>query len=139
RAWPRRRTAWGPGPRAAAVVRGIAEIFRDSDVLRQSREKARLKFLFLHHGWTEARFLSELETRLGQRLTPGVPETPPEDVYRDHVGIHPQKQPGLTYVSIAVLRGRLPSVQLRSLAQLADRYVTGELRSTGMQILLVRN
>src|SRR5262252_4445793 len=32
---------------ALSVVRGITEIFRDSDVLRQDREKARLKFLFL--------------------------------------------------------------------------------------------
>jgi sulfite reductase (ferredoxin) len=60
-------------------------------------------------------------------------------VYRDHVGIHPQKQPGLAYVGIAVLRGRLTSVQLHSVAQLAERYGTGDLRSTGMQNLLVLN
>jgi len=135
----RRLDAFVPWHQAPAVVKGVAEIFRDSDVLRQSREKARLKFLFLHHGWTEARFLAELETRLGQRFAPGVPETPPEDVYRDHVGIHPQKQPGLAYVGIAVLRGRLTSAQLRSVAQLAERYGTGDLRSTGMQNLLVLN
>ena len=135
----RRLDAFVPWHQAPAVVKGVAEIFRDSDVLRQSREKARLKFLFLHHGWTEARFLAALESRLGQRLASGVPETPPEDVYRDHVGIHPQKQPGLAYVGIAVLRGRLTSGQLRAVARLAERYGTGELRSTGMQNLLVLN
>jgi sulfite reductase (ferredoxin) len=135
----RRLDAFVPWHQAPAVVKGIAEIFRDSEVLRQSREKARLKFLFLHHGWTEARFLAALESRLGQRLAPGVPETPPEDVYRDHVGIHPQKQPGLAYVGIAVLRGRLTSGQLHAVARLAERYGTGELRSTGMQNLLVLN
>src|SRR5499427_1670365 len=129
----RRLDAFVPWHQGPAVVKGIAEIFRDSDVLRQSREKARLKFLFLHHGWTEARFLAELETRLGQRLNPGVPETPPEDVYRDHAGIHAQKQPGLAYIGIAVLRGRLTSAQLRAVAQLAERYGTGDLRSTGME------
>ena len=135
----RRLDAFVPWHQAPAVVKGVAEIFRDSDVLRQSREKARLKFLFLHHGWTEARFLAALESRLGQRLASGVPETPPEDAYRDHVGIHPQKQPGLAYVGIAVLRGRLTSGQLRAVARLAERYGTGELRSTGMQNLLVLN
>ncbi|MGH7278615.1 MAG: nitrite reductase, partial [Candidatus Rokuibacteriota bacterium] len=47
------------------VVRGVAEVFRDSAVLREHREKARLKFLFLQHGWTEARFQEALEARLG--------------------------------------------------------------------------
>ena len=135
----RRLDAFVPWHQAPAVVKGVAEIFRDSDVLRQSREKARLKFLFLHHGWTEARFLAELETRLGQRFAAGAPEAPPEDVYRDHVGIHAQKQPGLAYIGIAVLRGRLTSAQLRAVAQLAERYGTGDLRSTGMQNLLVLN
>src|SRR5207244_1245305 len=46
---------------ALPVIRGITEIFRDSDVLRQDREKARLKFLFLQHGWTAERFQAELE------------------------------------------------------------------------------
>ena len=135
----RRLDAFVPWHQAPAVVKGVAEIFRDSDVLRQSREKARLKFLFLHHGWTEARFLAELETRLGQRFAAGAPEAPPEDVYCDHVGIHAQKQPGLAYIGIAVLRGRLTSAQLRAVAQLAERYGTGDLRSTGMQNLLVLN
>ena len=47
------------------VVKGIAELFRDSDVLREHRERARLKFLFLRHGWTAERFLDELQDRIG--------------------------------------------------------------------------
>src|SRR5207245_6601856 len=47
-----RLDAFIPWHQALAVVKGVAEIFRDSDVLRQNREKARLKFLFLQHGWT---------------------------------------------------------------------------------------
>ncbi len=121
------------------VVRGITEIFRDSDVLRQDREKARLKFLFLNHGWTTERFEKELEQRLGWRLDPAVPETPPADVYRDHVGIHAQKQPGYSYAGLAVLRGRLSPHQMRTAADLADRYGSGELRTTVMQNLLILN
>src|SRR6516162_5948360 len=34
------------------VVRAISEVFRSSDVLRQSRERARMKYLFLEHHWT---------------------------------------------------------------------------------------
>ena len=134
-----RLDAFVPEARALAVVRAIAEIFRESDVLRQNRERARLKFLFLHHGWTADRFLAAIEERLGSPLPQGVPEDPPADAYRDHVGIHPQKEPGICYVGVAVLRGRLGTEQLRVAADLADRYGTGALRTTSMQNLVIPN
>jgi len=124
---------------ALPVVRAVSELFRDSDVLRQNREKARLKFLFLTRDWTAARFQAELERRLGFALDPGVPEAPPEDVYRDHVGIHPQKQEGYTYAGLAILRGRLSPADMRAAADLADRHGSGELRTTSMQNLLILN
>src|SRR5439155_1494261 len=92
---------------AVPVVRAVTEIFRDSDVLREHREKARLKFLFLRHGWTAERFLAEVEARLGYALDRAPEEPRPEEVYRDHVGIHPQRQPDLCYAGATVLRGRL--------------------------------
>jgi sulfite reductase (ferredoxin) len=122
-----------------AVVKGVSEIFRDSDVLRQNREKARLKFLFLDHGWTPERFLSELHDRLGFRLDPGVAEVLPEEAYRDHVGIHSQKQDGLVYAGLPILRGRLTPAEMRRIAGLAERYGSGELRTTSMQNLIVVN
>ena len=121
------------------VLKGVASIFRDSDVLRESRERARLKFLFLKHGWTAARFLHELQGRLGFELAPAVPEEVPDDVYRDHVGVHRQKQPGYCYVGASVLRGRISAAQLHAAADLAERYGSGELRTTNMQNLLIVN
>jgi sulfite reductase (ferredoxin) len=124
---------------ALTVIRGIAEIFRESQQLREHRERARLKFLFLRHGWTPGDFQRELEQRIGFRLDPSVDEDPPNDVYRDHVGIHPQKQAGLCYVGASVLRGRITADQMREAANLADRFATGALRTTNMQNLLVVN
>ncbi len=121
------------------VVKGIAELFRDSDVLREHRERARLKFLFLRHGWTADRFLGELQDRLGFKLDPAAEEDAPDDVYRDHVGIHAQKQPGLSYVGAVALRGRISADQMQSAAELAERFAGGELRATNMQNLLVVN
>jgi len=118
-------------------VRAVTEVFRDSEVLRQHREKARLKFLFLQHGWTAERFLGEVEARLGYSLDRAARETPPEDVYRDHVGIHPQRQPDLCYAGATVLRGRLTPAQLRVLADAADRHGDGQLRTTTMQNVVV--
>ena len=121
------------------VIKGITELFRDSDVLREHRERARLKFLFLRHGWTAERFLAELQDRIGFQLDPAVEEHPPDDVYRDHVGIHAQKQSGLSYVGAVALRGRITADQMRAAADLAERFAGGELRATNMQNLLVVN
>jgi sulfite reductase (ferredoxin) len=121
------------------VVRGVAEIFRASEVLRQSREKARLKFLFLQHGWTAESFLEELERQIGFKLDTAEDEEVPADIHRDHVGIHAQKQPGLSYVGASVLRGRITPLQLRTAADLAERYADGHVRTTIMQNLLIVN
>jgi len=121
------------------AIKGIAELFRDSDVLREHRERARLKFLFLRHGWTADSFLDELQRRVGFKFDPAVEETPPDDVYRDHVGIHRQKQTGYCYVGAAVLRGRITADQMQAAADLAARFASGELRTTNMQNLLIVN
>jgi len=121
------------------VLRAVASIFRDSDGLRENRERARLKFLFLKHGWTAEKFLAELKARLGFELAPAVPDEAPDDVYRDHVGVHRQKQPGYYYVGASVLRGRISAAQLRAAAELSERYGGGELRTTNTQNLLFVN
>jgi sulfite reductase (ferredoxin) len=121
------------------VVRGVAELFRESEVLRQNRERARLKFLFLQHGWTAETFLAALQQRLGYTLDAAEPEEVPADIHRDHVGIHPQKQAGLSYVGANVLRGRITPEQLRTAANLAEHYADGHLRNTVMQNLLIVN
>src|ERR1700674_788065 len=121
------------------VIKGIAELFRESSELREHRERARLKFLFLRHGWTADDFQKELEQRVGFRLDPAEREEAPADVYRDHIGIHAQKQPGYCYLGAAVLRGRITAEQMRNAADLADHFANGELRTTNMQNLLVVN
>jgi sulfite reductase (ferredoxin) len=121
------------------VARGIAELFRESEVLRQNRERARLKFLFLQHGWTAESFLDALHERIGFTLDPAEPEEVPADIHRDHVGVHPQKQPGLSYVGANVLRGRITPERLRLAANLSDRYADGHVRNTIMQNLLIVN
>ena len=121
------------------VARAVSELFRDADGLRENRERARLKYLFLQHGWTAESFLQEVERKLGYKLDPAVPELAPDDVFRDHVGVHPQKQPGLFYVGASVLRGRLTPQQLRTACDLAERYGSGDLRTTNTQNLVIVN
>lgn len=131
--------AFVPWEQAVPVVLAVAAIFRDSDVLRQNRKQARLKHLFLRHGWNQDTFLAEINRRLGRPLDSSAEEEAPQDVYRDHVGIHPQKQDGLEYVGAAVLRGRVSAEQLRAVAELTGRFADGQVRTTNMQNLLIVN
>jgi len=121
------------------VVRAITALFRDSEVLRHSREKARMKYLFLEHNWTADSFLAALQSRLDFPLDPAEPVTPPAHVHRDHVGVVPQKQPGYYSIGATVIRGRITPAQLTLAADLAERYGDGHVRNTPMQNLLLIN
>jgi sulfite reductase (ferredoxin) len=121
---------------AVRVARGVAEIFREQQGLRENRAQARMKYLFLKEGWTADHFLAELQSRLDFTLLPAAPEQVPGDIFRDHAGIHAQRQPGLSYVGASVLRGRLSGDQLLAAAELAERFGSGALRTTVSQNLL---
>ena len=121
------------------VVRAITELFRESTVLRQSRDKARLKYLFLEHHWTADSFLGAIESRLGYSLDSAVPDTPPALIHRDHLGVTLQKQHSLFSIGAAVTRGRITPAQLRVAADLAERHGDGHIRATPMQNLLLVN
>ncbi len=122
---------------ALPAVRAVAEIFRDQAVLRESRDRARLKYLFLKEGWIAERFLAEIQARVPFPIAPGVPEQVPNEVLRDHVGVHPQRQPGLAYVGASVLRGRMTGEQLEAAAELSERFGSGQLRTTIAQNLIL--
>jgi sulfite reductase (ferredoxin) len=119
------------------VARAVTSIFREQQGLRQSRDNARMKYLFMKEGWTAEKFLDEVNKRLGYKLAPGVEEEVPTDILRDHTGIHPQKKAGLSYVGASVLRGRVTGEQLEAAADLAERYGSGSLRTTVSQNLII--
>jgi len=133
-----RLPAFIPQDKAFAVVRTVCEIFKDSDVLRESRTSARLKYLFMKNGWTAETMLAEVERRLGFKFDYAEEGPVAEDIYRDHVGVHRQKQDGLSYVGATIINGRLTSDQMFALAALSERYGDGHLRTTiGQNILIV--
>jgi sulfite reductase (ferredoxin) len=85
--------------------------------------------------------LDAIEAKLGTKLDPSPVEEDvvPDDVYRDHIGVTPQRQPGLSSVGASVLRGRLSGDQLIQLADLAEELGDGHLRATIMQNILIAN
>ena len=133
--------AFIPQDKAYAVVEAVLRIFKEQIELRENRTRARIKYLFMRHGWTAETMLEAIEAKLGYKLDPSPvdEDVVPDDVYRDHVGITPQLQPGLSAVGASVMGGRLSGDQLIQLADLAEQFGDGNLRATIMQNVLVVN
>lgn len=120
---------------AAAMIR----VFNENGD-RTDRKKARLKYLV--DQWGIEKFLAETEKRLAFPLIRFAAENcePRPAIDRGgHIGVHAQRQPGLSYIGIAVPVGRLGVKQMRALADAADQYGSGELRLTVWQNLLIPN
>ena len=58
---------------------------------------------------------------------------------RDYLGVHPQKQEGLSYVGVHIPVGRVQADEMDELARLADEYGSGELRLTVEQNIIIPN
>jgi sulfite reductase (ferredoxin) len=133
-----RLNAFVPQDKAYDAVKAVVEIFREQEALRESRTHARIKYLFMKHGWTAESMLAAVEEKIGFKFDPCDEGPIADDLYRDHVGVHRQKQDGLSYIGATVLNGRLNPEQLHALATLAETHGDGHLRATiGQNIVLV--
>lgn len=112
-----------------ALTQAILEVFRDHG-FREKRNHARLKFLI--EEWGIDRFRAAVVERAGRSFRRAGRDAL-EGHRRDHVGIHPQKQPGYSYVGCMVPVGRITGDQMREAARLAEKYGIGELRLTVSQ------
>jgi sulfite reductase (ferredoxin) len=128
------------GALIADVFRKIVHIFRDQDQLRQGRLKARLKFYVDKIGW-EA-FRGELERYLGYTLEHDENIVGPVGAgHDDHVGVGSLKS-GLSFVGVAVPRGRMTGDQMIGVAELAGKYCEHperQINTTIKQNLLLLN
>ena len=116
------------------VCHHICAIFRDHGN-RESRALARMKFLLAQ--WGPERFREELERRLSRKLLNGEAPVVPVTANRAHIGILPQKQPGLYYLGAAAKRGRLTGAEMIEVARLARAHGSGRVRLTTTQNLVV--
>lgn len=114
----------------------IASVFRDEGN-RANRKRARLKFLV--EQWEIPRFREAVETSLGRKLRRAdEPDAPPITARdRTHLGVHRQRGDSLHYCGVAVVGGRTSGDQLRLLAELADKYGRGRLRTTNTQNIIL--
>lgn len=122
-----------------AVAAAMVRVFTQHGD-RTDRKKARLKYLV--DRWGVEKFLSETEKLLAFPLihVPASECEPRRPIDRaGHIGVHAQAQPGLYYIGVSIPVGQLPVSQMKALADIADRYGSGELRLTVWQNLLIPN
>ena len=109
---------------AVELCRGVAQVFGELGN-RENRGLARMRYLVQELG--PEGFRAELDERTNFALQPAGREL--TTAFRgDHVGVHPQRQPGLFYVGCSVPVGRMHGIELVELARLAETYGDGGVR-----------
>lgn len=128
--------AWVPPQEVVAVCKAVLEVFRDHG-LRANRQKARLMWLI--DEWGLDKFRAQVEKYLGKPLQPAAEKDEIDWEKRDHIGVFPQKQPGLNYIGLHIPVGRLYAQDMFELARMAEVYGSGEIRFTVEQNLIIPN
>ncbi|MGJ7920929.1 nitrite/sulfite reductase [Neobacillus sp. LXY-4] len=117
------------------VAIGVTTLFRDNGY-REKRHRARMKFLV--DDWGAAQFQEKLEELIGKMEECGEDKTMGwQAAYFD--GVHPQKQEGFSYIGLNVPVGRLRGTDLIELANIADKFGNGSLRTTISQNIIIPN
>ncbi|MGY2003615.1 nitrite/sulfite reductase [Blastococcus sp. SYSU DS1024] len=109
-------------------------VFRDYGYRRQ-RNRARIKFLMAD--WGPEKFRQVLQDEyLKEALPDGPAPAPAKHDQRDHVGVSRQKD-GRNAVGFALRTGRISGSLLTTIANLADEYGQGRIRTTTQQKLVI--
>lgn len=126
--------AWVPLEDVPGVWAGVVGVFRDYGY-RRLRNRARLKFLVAD--WGPERFRQVLEDEyLKRSLADGPAPEQPGQVWRDHVGVHRQKD-GRFYVGFAPRVGRVDGTTLTKIAEIAAAHGSDRVRTTVEQKMIV--
>jgi sulfite reductase beta subunit-like hemoprotein len=122
-----------PKEESNEILGAITSVWSEDLKYRVSRVKARLKFMVDAIGPEGIR--ERVEAKLGRKLEDY--ELPAVDVEPSHhLGVHPQKQNGLSYIGVPVHLGLVSGDQMIALADLAERY-GGDIRLTRQQNFIV--
>ena len=120
----------------AAAVAVVRVFIAEGD--RTDRKRARMKYLL--DAWGLERFMAAVETEHGKpftRLPLSACVPRPPTAKHGHIGVHAQRQDGLSYIGIAVPVGRLGAAQMKGLGALASRFAGASLRLTVWQNLIL--
>ncbi|KAK9799721.1 hypothetical protein WJX73_004054 [Symbiochloris irregularis] len=117
--------------------KALLEVFRDNGP-RADRQKSRL--MWLVEEWGPDKFREAIGERMGVKLQQGAHEEHNDEFKRrDLIGIHAQKQEGLSWACACVPAGRVFADDFHEFAKIAERYGDGTVRLTVEQNVLFPN
>ncbi|KAK4284604.1 hypothetical protein QN277_001411 [Acacia crassicarpa] len=131
--------AWVSADDVIRSCKAVLEAYRDLGT-RGNRQKCRMMWLIDELGIEV--FRGEVEKRMpGKNLERAAEKDLIKKQWerRDYLGVHPQKQEGLSYVGLHIPVGRVQADEMDELGRLADQYGTGELRLTVEQNIIIPN
>jgi ferredoxin-nitrite reductase len=122
---------------ATQVADAVVRVFIDHGD-RTDRAKARLKYVLDAVGMEQ--FIALTEEKLGRKLV-RVPaaalKARPAYDRSAHIGVHAQKQAGLSWIGVVLPVGKLTGDQMRGIAKIAADLGDGDVRLTVWQNLLL--
>ena len=122
-----------PKEESNEILGAVTSVWSEDLKYRMSRVKARLKFMVDAVG-VEG-MLERVEAKLGRSLERF--DLPPIDAQPSaHIGVHAQKQDGLSYIGVPVPLGLVSGDQLIAVADLVESF-GGDIRLTRQQNLIV--
>src|SRR5437773_761520 len=122
-----------PVEQSNEILGAVTTVWSEDLKYRMSRVKARLKFMVDAVG--AEGMLERVEAKLGRSLERF--DLPPIDAQPSaHIGVHAQKQDGLSYIGVPVPLGLVSGDQLIAVADLVESF-GGDIRLTRQQNLIV--
>lgn len=125
-----------PLEEAVEVLQAVTNAWQRDLRYRVSRAKARIKFMMDDYGTDGMR--ARIEEQLGRPLRDGAAPEPEPAADADHMGVRPQRQPGLSTIGVPVPVGRVTGTSLEGLSELlAD--LGADARFTRQQNIILGN
>jgi sulfite reductase beta subunit-like hemoprotein len=122
-----------PKEQSNEILGAVTSVWSEDLKYRMSRVKARLKFMVDDIG--AEGMLERVEAKLGRTLERF--DLPPIDAQPSaHIGVHAQKQDGLSYIGVPVPLGLVPGDRLIAIADIVES-LGGDIRLTRQQNLIV--
>jgi len=122
---------------ATKVADAVVRVYIDHGD-RTDRTKARLKYVIDRMGM--AKVVAMVEEKLGRTLDRVSAEAllpRPAFDRAAHIGVHPQKQPGLNCIGVVLPVGKMTAAQMHGLAEVARDLGDGDVRLTVWQNLII--
>ncbi|MCC5899508.1 MAG: precorrin-3B synthase [Phormidium sp. BM_Day4_Bin.17] len=121
----------------AALSQAYLHYLSDAEPLPKPGRKRRMTHILAD--WGLERYLHQAIRYQPQAFLKGQPLNGRPSAGAAHLGVHPQRQPGLAYIGVDLPLGQVTLAQLQGILDLVEQFGEGVLRLTPWQSLMMAN